>query len=95
MLAMFGVLLSAWISKLWFLKSLWISFLFCSVMWNGKGPIRWYLYLFFSFQTIAPRIAQSSPVSVSPIRMLETSTATTGFSSIAGSSVIVFIVEGC
>ena len=64
-------------------------------MWNGKGPMRWYLYLFFSFQTMAPRIAQSSPVSVSPRCMLETSTATTGFSSWAGSSGMVFIVCGC
>lgn len=95
MLAMFGVLVASEILKWWFLKSLWISFLFCSVMWNGNGPIRWYLYLFFSFQTIAPLIAQSSPVSVSPSRMLETSTATTGFSSRVGSSGIVFIVEGC
>ena len=82
-------------SKWLFLNALWISFLFCSVMWNGKGPILWYLYLFFCVETIAPLIAQSSPVSVSPILMLETSTAITGFSSVVGSSGIVVIVVGC
>jgi len=64
-------------------------------MWKGKGPMRWYLYLFFSFQTIAPLIAQSMPVSVSPILMLETSIATTGLSSKLCSRGIVFIVDGC
>ena len=44
---------------------------------------------------MAPLIAQSSPVSVSPIRMLETSTATTGFSVWVGSRWIVFIVDDC
>jgi hypothetical protein len=50
--------------------------------------------MFFSFQTIAARIAHSSPVSVSPIRMLETSMATTERFSVTGSSGIVFIVDG-
>jgi len=82
-------------SKYLFLNSLWISFLFCSVIWKGKGPILWYLYLFFSFQTIAPLMAQSSPVSVSPIRILETSMAMTGLSSWVCSKLIVLIVDDC
>lgn len=52
------------------------------------------MYPFFSFRTIAPLIAHSSPVSVSPILMLETSMAATGRSSMMGSRGIVCIVEG-
>ena len=52
-------------------------FLFSSVMWNMKGPRRRYLYFLFCFQTVAPLMATSMPVAVSPILMLEVSTAAT------------------
>ena len=44
-------------------------------MWNMKGPRRVYRYFRFSFQTVAPRMAIMMPVLVSPIFMVEVSTA--------------------
>lgn len=48
--------------------------------------MRKYLYLFFSFQTIVPLMAQIMPSFVSPIFMLETSMPTIVVSSLAGFS---------
>jgi len=53
-------------------------------MWNMKGPSLMYLYFLFCFQTFAPLMAISVPVLVSPIFMLEVSTAATIVSSCLG-----------
>ena len=51
------------------------------------------MYRLFVFQTIAPLMAQSMPVSVSPTFMLETSMATTGVASKSGFRGIGSIVK--
>lgn len=44
-------------------------------MWNTKGPSRLYLYLRFWRHVAAPRTAMMMPVWVSPIFMVDVSTA--------------------